>query len=132
MPERLIEFPDGPRKPRRKSTNARSAAIKYARPALSKRQALILRFVVSKGDFGVTREEISTATGIPLQSVCDPVLQLLRQGLIRENGKTRKTSSGSQAAILVAVVPQVEGLKSIGDLAADSLRRHGIEPGEQP
>ena len=113
------------------SAQTRAAAHQAAKPSMSKRQSMIFRYVVSQGETGATREEISLATGIILQSVCGPTLQLLRERCIRENGTTRKTSSGNLAAVLVAIVPQIDGVKAFGDLAAESLRRHGIVTGGQ-
>lgn len=63
-------------------------------------QDRVLNFARSCGEHGATREEISSGTGLGIQSVTPAVSQLLRLGLLIESGVTRLTHSGKSAAVL--------------------------------
>lgn len=65
-------------------------------------QDRVLSFVRLCGERGSTREEISSGTGLGIQSVTPAVSQLLRLGLLIESGVTRLTQSGKSAAVLCA------------------------------
>lgn len=107
--------PDGTRKPPRRepapqpdlfdwgrtAAETKSAAYRKSRPKANARHEMILRFVAECGVRGATREEIANSTGLRLQSVCSPVLTLLQEGRLREDGRKRPTSSGSAAAVCV-------------------------------
>lgn len=70
----------------------------------AKRQPLIeatLNAVRSCGPRGATRDELAIALDRPVQSVCRPVLDLLRDGSIVEPGDMRKTRYGKFAAVVV-------------------------------
>lgn len=49
---------------------------------------------------GATRDEISIALELPIQSTTGPVKQLLDLGVLYESGETRDTRYGSPAAVL--------------------------------
>lgn len=70
-------------------------------PALSQRKRVLIE-LVSRGSAGATREEIASATGLRLASVCGRVNELIRLGLAVENGRTRQTESLRSAAVVVA------------------------------
>jgi predicted Rossmann fold nucleotide-binding protein DprA/Smf involved in DNA uptake len=81
----------------------RAAAFDASKPKANERHERVFAYVASCGERGATREEVANSTGIKLQSVCSPVLALLREGRLREDGRTRLTSSGSKAAVFIAV-----------------------------
>ncbi len=82
---------------------ARADAYRQSKPKASVTREQIIAYVVSCGDHGATRDSVSIATGLPIQSVCGPVLTLLCAGRLREDGRMRPTSTGSPAAVFVAV-----------------------------
>jgi len=56
---------------------------------------------VNMGDYGATRDELSRALGIKIQTVCARVDELMESGAIRKTERTRRTSSGKPATVLV-------------------------------
>lgn len=79
------------------SRATREAALK------SKRQPNIERVLMAireSGERGLTRDEIAMQLGIPVQSVCSPVLSLLRDQAIHETKDLRKTRWGAFATVL--------------------------------
>lgn len=84
-----------------KATNA--AAFEASKPKANARHERVWAYVASCGERGATREEVAHGTGIKLQSICSPVLSLLREGRLREDGRKRLTSSGMKAAVFMAV-----------------------------
>ena len=58
---------------------------------------------------GKTREEIAYDLELPGDTVRPRVIAAIRNGDLMESGRTRKTHSGSQAAVLIAKVPTQEG-----------------------
>jgi len=65
------------------------------------RRDRVAAFVLSRGPRGATRDEISIALQLPIQSVCHPVNYLLHAGVLIETNRTRLTRYGSPAAVLV-------------------------------
>lgn len=84
------------------ANETRAAAYRGSKPKASRRQDEIAAYVRSCGQHGTTRDSIANVLAMPLQSVCGPVLALLRDGRLREDGRKRATSTGSMAAVLVA------------------------------
>ena len=70
-------------------------------PALIQRECVLLALQECRSN-GATREELATATGLPLASICGRVNELLRLGLVRQPGLRRMTSSGRMAAVVQA------------------------------
>lgn len=85
----------------RTSPRSREAA-RDSEPRQGTRKADVLRFVRSRGQQGATREEISEALPLAIQSVCSPVRKLLDDRLLVETAATRPTRQGSPAAVLIA------------------------------
>lgn len=111
--------PNGRRRTRRKQGNAsesmplfdfgqhakttKAMAHSSARPRQADRRKRIAAYVRSCGARGAHREEIATAMAMPLQSVCSPVLELLREGVLIETPQRRPTKTGSMAAVIIAM-----------------------------
>ena len=84
-------------------------AISYAN-AIEKgasRRARIFEFVRSQDAHGGTRQEIADALELPIQSVCGPVLALLRSGRLIETPSRRDTKHGKPAVVIVAASMKV-------------------------
>lgn len=64
-------------------------------------KGLILDAFEAAGDRGLTREECATATGLPIQSVCRPVLDLLQASWLVKTDRRRLTRYGKAADVLV-------------------------------
>lgn len=62
----------------------------------------ILAFIRSRGEIGATREDCEIALEMRGSTVRPRVVELLRFGTVKELEATRATSSGRQAAVLVA------------------------------
>jgi hypothetical protein len=70
----------------------------------AKREPLIektLNAVRSCGERGATRDELAIMLDRGVQSVCQPVLNLLRDGAIVETAECRPTRWGKPAAVIV-------------------------------
>lgn len=78
----------------------KSAAHANAKPKQPARQRQILTLLREYPE-GLTRHEIAAAQGWPLSSVCGPVLGLLRDQLVIEQG-TRLSPYGSPAAVVMS------------------------------
>lgn len=76
-------------------------AAVHARAFKGQQHTAILAYV-RKRPQGATREEIEIGTGISHQSCGPRVVELVCAGLLREDGTKRKTSTGRNAAVLVA------------------------------
>lgn len=85
----------------RTAAETRAASARAAQPRQRERQERIFAHVAACAA-GATRSEISEAMGWPIQSVTSPVLRLLRDGRLRENGERRLTPYGRSAAVIVA------------------------------
>ncbi len=79
----------------------RSAAAKAAAPQQPNRRDQVVEYVRNRGEEGATRHEIAEAKGWPLSSVCAPVLRLLVDQVLVEDGRRRPTQYGCHAAVLV-------------------------------
>jgi hypothetical protein len=88
----------------RHSETSRQAAIdNYPRTGTQRRA--VLEAVSEAGHEGRTREELALGLRFPLNSVLPRVVELLDAGLVVETTRTRLTSTGSRAAVLVAASP---------------------------
>jgi hypothetical protein len=85
----------------RDSETSREAALdNYPRSGTQRRR--VLDAIVTADD-GYTREELSVDLHLPLNSVHPRVVELVNAGLVVASSKTRTTSTGSRAAVLMAV-----------------------------
>ncbi|WP_345688632.1 hypothetical protein [Novipirellula caenicola] len=82
----------------------RQDAAENARPKQSSRRDAIELWVASKGDTGATRDEISIAFSLPIQSVCSPVRDLVRTGRLRNTRHKRPTRQGELATVVVSAL----------------------------
>jgi len=93
-------------------------SLKYSNPTTSRQAAIdnmpragtqrrrVYEAIHLEGDRGITRDELERSMLDNANSIRPRVKELLEAGLIEETDRTRTTSSGSQAAILVAKTPQ--------------------------
>jgi hypothetical protein len=79
------------------SRATQKAAAKLKRTPNIERVLLAIR---DSGARGLTRDEIAMKLAIPVQSVCSPVLSLLRDQAIEETKELRKTRWGAFATVL--------------------------------
>lgn len=79
----------------------RAESFRDAQRSASPRQRQILDFVLSCSSRGAIREEIAEGAGIPIQSVCPAVCDLIDAGRLIEDGRKRPTQSGKPAAVVV-------------------------------
>lgn len=87
------------------SQKTKFAAYLASLPKLSDRCCIVARFIASCGDWGATRDEVSMTKGIPPHSVPAITKKLIESGAIRETAMQRKTRTGCNAVVLVAVRP---------------------------
>lgn len=90
--------------------NTSAQALDSIQPCVSGLERTVLDAVRSAGPEGLTRDGISAETGMLIQTVCGRVLHLIQLNLIVELERTRKTRSGRNAAVLVAI-SQMEQLE---------------------
>jgi hypothetical protein len=81
---------------RETSQIARASAI----PKQSSRRERIENYIRAAGKSGRTRDEISVGLSLPIQSVCPPVLAMLRSGRLIETNQRRNTRAGKPAAVI--------------------------------
>jgi len=65
------------------------------------RREQIAAYVAGCGRNGATRQEIADALALPIQSVCGPVLAMLRSGRLIETDRRRDTKNGKPAAVVI-------------------------------
>lgn len=70
-------------------------------PHAARTRRMVLDAIQAQGEYGATLEEISFITALSLQCVCGRRRELDISGLIRNTGRTRKTTSGRRAAVWV-------------------------------
>lgn len=73
------------------------AAARMAKPGAMKQAMEVLAFIRSSG--GCTIEECHLGTGIRQSSVCGRRRWLEDQGMVKDSGKKRPTTSGSPATV---------------------------------
>ena len=86
----------------RKSETSRAAA-ESMRPHVSRLNLQVYEWLRARGAYGATREEISVALDMLIQSVCGRVNELVRKGYVTQSNEKRETSTGRQAFVMVAV-----------------------------
>ena len=90
----------GPPAQKTRTSIAAAEAIAAMAPTL---RGQVYGFLTRRGAQGATYEEISLGLAMRLQTVCARVNELRDQGLVRPNGQKRKTTSGRDAMVVVAV-----------------------------
>lgn len=95
------------------SRAARDVAVASSR----NRKSQILAFIVGRGWFGATIDEISEALDILTATVCPLRLDLEREGKIVDSGRRRDTRHGRPAAVWIGA-----GIPQRGPAAAASRR----------
>ena len=70
------------------------------REHLGRLECRVLVYIAGRAD-GATREEIGAALTMKGDTVRPRVAELVARKLVRENGETRRTTSGRRAAVLV-------------------------------
>lgn len=66
------------------------------------RRDRLARWIADRGHLGATREEIATALRMKIQSVCPLVKEMQRAGRLVPTHRTRPTTSGKPAVVLIA------------------------------
>jgi len=82
-------------------TTSRAAArsMRTTAPTIHER---VRRYIAERGPAGATRQEVAIALDLPINTATPRVRELIQAGAIRETDRTRPTTSGCQAAVLVA------------------------------
>lgn len=91
------------------SATSKAAALKVE--ADGKRRTKIeqiVEWVRLCGSEGATRDEISRALSMPIQTVCSAVAGALGDGRLRETLDERETRNHAMARVLVGVFPEKE------------------------
>jgi hypothetical protein len=79
------------------------AAFAAVQPRLTGNRAKVRAWMLSRGQFGATREEASQDLGILLQTMCGVFRDLAKAGQIKDSGVTRLTKSGHSASVFIAI-----------------------------
>lgn len=98
-------------------TIRRNQGSKYSRkaneatqPAKESRRVIVLKRIQQKAHYGATVEELSQDLNLRYTSASARVSELKADKLIFDSGRSRRTSTGCQAAVLVADPKFVEGM----------------------
>lgn len=86
----------------RNPTKTEAKAAVNMRPRSGTRRMTVLKFIVTAGFTGATRQEIADGTGLPIQSVCGRVHELIEGELVRRTERERIASTGSAQEVLMA------------------------------
>lgn len=87
------------------SVRNRNKVKRDLKPQLSGQRLRVLDYIKSRGLDGATRHEVAIGIGIPLQSVCGRVAELLdkRWPELIETAEKRETQFKQPAVVLVAI-----------------------------
>lgn len=88
--------------PYAKGSATSEAAAEAIKPKAGSQRARVYAFILGRGEYGATDEEIQAALGISESSVRPRRGELREAGLIHDSGRTRPTRSGGQATVWVA------------------------------
>ncbi len=91
--------------PFQKHSATSKAAADKAAPRAGSDKARVLEFIRDHGEHGATSEEVQIALGLSHQTGSARVSDLLQDGLIVESGRTRTTTKGCEADVLVVAPP---------------------------
>lgn len=84
------------------ATRQTRAIAAAAMPTGPSRRDRLARWIADRGHLGATREEIATALRMKIQSVCPLVKEMQRAGRLVPTHRTRPTTSGKPAVVLIA------------------------------
>lgn len=79
-------------------------------PAKESRREMILKHITQKAHYGVTREELSIQLKMRYTTVSGRCSDLLRDNLIFESSRERKTTTGCSSGVLVSDPKFVQGM----------------------
>lgn len=79
------------------------AAAEQVKPIAETQRRLVLSILQMAGERGLTDDEIQAATGMNPSGARPRRIELVRAGLVRDSGRTRKTRSGREAVVWTAV-----------------------------
>lgn len=86
--------------PHNNSQTSRDAADSIAH-AIESQMVLVREAIAAAGELGMTRPELCAVLDLPGDSVRPRCWQLMRDGLVRDSGRTRVTPRGRKAEVLV-------------------------------
>jgi hypothetical protein len=69
----------------------------------------VLTFIIERGSFGATDEEIQAGTGLKCQTETPRRRELVQLGLVVDSGRRRPTSSGRPATVWVMATAERAG-----------------------
>ncbi len=101
----VVVLSDGPGLARSTDPETARAAAELLKARGSK-EARIYRFLLGRGDFGATDNEMQLALNLPANSQPTRRNQLVRQGLVKATDLRRTTARGRQAVVWVAIIPE--------------------------
>ncbi len=78
------------------------AAAESIAATAPRQRGRVLRFVIDRGEYGATADEVGRALDMQAQSVTPRILELRRAGWIVRTEQTRPTRSGRAAYVYVA------------------------------
>lgn len=104
-PIKSIKSRRSPRPPYRKNApkGTSDKAASFIAPHTPNQRSRVYEAIRNAGTWGMTDEEGVAITGVKYQSYTPRRGELVQAGLIRDSGERRKTVSGCDAAVWVAV-----------------------------
>lgn len=88
-------------------TPTSDAAASYIEPVSGRLRRLVYDFIMERGGYGATAQEVEQGLGLVAQTVTPRVVELRKKGLVEVTEDTRKTRSGCRARVYVAVAWEV-------------------------
>ena len=89
---------DSPRPSPADTSLAAAKSVAHARKFIEER---VLAYVAGRGSHGATAEEVATALELRTQTCSARCSELRDAGRLHDSGRTRPTSSGRMAAVLI-------------------------------
>lgn len=94
----LFESPARPRPAASPTSRAAAASIAHAVGTI---RARILEFLAGRGSHGATAEEVAASLELRIQTATARLCELVEDGKAHDSGRTRPTSSGRAARVLI-------------------------------
>lgn len=87
--------------PYKRDSETSRAAAEQSRPKAPSYRAACLGFVYGRARAGATNEEVATALGMKIQTVCPRMKELRETGQLVDSAMRRATESGRDAVVWI-------------------------------
>ena len=93
---------DEPMPPHQRHSDTSRAAAASVRSSAASIRARVLEYLQRQGPKGATDDEVQRALNLPGSTQRPRRVELIRDGMVRDSGRKRPTSTGRAAAVFTA------------------------------